>query len=131
MNSLAFILECLFCFCIAYNFIKTVRADPGGASPKRIFAASLPIVRIGAVCNFGVRACNVTKRCLVSSKKRQAKDCGPRWEAHSALPDPLAGFKAVSPSLLCLKIFNCHQHSFQTLVNVSADFLASIGKNER
>ena len=46
-------------------------------------------------------------------------------------PDLLAVFKAVTPQLLCLKILYCHQHSFQTLVNVSADFLAGIGENKR
>ena len=71
MNSLAFILECLFCFCIAYTFIRQESADPEVASPKRISVASLPIVRIGTVCNFGVTTCNLTKRCILSSKKRR------------------------------------------------------------
>ena len=99
MNSLTFILESLFCFCIAYNSIKTGKCrSNGGASPKSISAASLPIGCIGTVCNFGVTTCNVTKRCILCSKKRRkAKDSGPRLGAHSATPDPLAGFKAVSP----------------------------------
>ena len=68
------------------------------ASPKRISAASLPKVRIGTVCNFDVTTCNVTKRCILFSKNvEKAKDSGPRWGAHSAPPDPLGGFKAVSP----------------------------------
>ena len=67
------------------------------ASLKRISAASLPIVRTGTVYNFGVASCNVTTRCILSSKNvEKAKDFGPRWEAHSAPLDPLAGFKAVS-----------------------------------
>ena len=41
--------------------LKQVSVDPGFASLKRISAASLPIVRIGTVCNFGVTTCYVTK----------------------------------------------------------------------
>ena len=71
MNSLAFILEFLFCFCIAYNFIETGKCRSRGAFRKRISAASLPIVRIGTVCNFAVASCNVTKRYPFFSKKRR------------------------------------------------------------
>ena len=72
-------------------------------SPERISAASLPIVRIGTVCNFGVTTCNVNKQCILSLKNfEKVQDSGPRRGAHSAPPpppppDPRAGFTAVSP----------------------------------
>ena len=81
--------------------LRQLSADPGGgneASPKRISAASLPIVRIGTVCNFGVTTCNVINDAFYPRKNvEKAKVSGPRWGAHSAPADPLSGFKAVSP----------------------------------
>ena len=82
--------------------LRQVSADPGGASPKRISAASLPIDRIGTVCNFGVKFAMLLNDAFHPRKNvKKAKDSGPRWGAHSAPPppppDPLAGFKAVSP----------------------------------
>ena len=98
MNNLAFILECLFCFCIAKTSLRQVSADPRVASPKRISAVSLPIVGVGTVYNFGVTTCNIIKRCIYPRKNvEKAQDSGPRWGAHSAPPDFLAGFQAVSP----------------------------------
>ena len=96
LNSLAFILECLFCFCIVYNFNKTGKCQSRSCIPKRISAASLPIVRIGTCVTLVLQLATLLKDAFYPTLLK-TKDSGPRWGTHSAPPDPLAGFKAVSP----------------------------------
>ena len=52
INSLAFILECLFCFCIAYNFIKTGKCRSRGYIPQKNFCCIPPNSSHCTVCNF-------------------------------------------------------------------------------
>ena len=77
--------------------LRQVSADLGIASPKRISAISLPIVRIGTVCNLVLQLATLLNDAFYPRKNvEKAKDSRPRWVAHSAPPsDPLAGFKAV------------------------------------
>ena len=97
MNSLAFILECLFC--IDYNFIKTSKRRSRGCIPQKNFCCIPP----NSSHRYGVLTLVLQLATLLNDafyprkNIQKAKDSRPRWGVHSATPDPLAGFKAVLP----------------------------------
>ena len=97
MNSLAFILACLFCFCIAYNFIKTGKCRSRGCIPQKNFCCIPPNSSARCVTLVLQLATLLNDAFYPRKDVKKAKDSRPRWGAHSASPDPLAGFKAVSP----------------------------------
>ena len=99
MNRLAFILECLFCFCIAYNFIKTGKCRSRRWHPPKEFLLhpSQKFASVRCVTLVLQLATLLNDAFYFRKNVEKAKDSGPRWGAQSAPPDPLAGFKAVSP----------------------------------
>ena len=58
MNSLAFMLECLFCCCVAYNFIKTGKCRSRGCIPQKNFCCIPP----NSSLRYGVLQCSKLQR---------------------------------------------------------------------